>query len=130
MDVESIPYPDNSFDAVTIAFGYRNFPDHEKALKELYRVLVPGGSLYILEYSPMETPVIGNIYHWYLEKVMPKIAGMISGNTDAYTYLNKSIAEFFTPEQIVQQLKNADFPFVKHQKISLGIVNLYIATRQ
>lgn len=130
MDVVSIPYPDNSFDAITIAFGYRNFNDHKKALEELHRVLIPGGSLYVMEYSPVTTPLFGSVYHWYLEKVMPRIADIICGNPDPYTYLSRSISDFFTPEEIEQQFKDTGFPFVKKQKFTFGIVNLYIATRQ
>ncbi len=129
MDAEAIPHADESFDAVTIAFGIRNVNDRLKALREMNRVLVNGGQLCILEFSPITTPYIGKSYHWYLENVVPKISQLFGGQEDAYTYLAKSIQEFPSPQDFCKELKNAGFTFIRHESLTFGIANLYVAIK-
>ena len=129
MDAQEIPHGSETFDAVTIAFGIRNVEDRIKALKEMNRVLVSGGQLCILEFSPLTTPYIKTAYYWYLENVMPKIAKLFGEKEDAYQYLAKTIQEFPLPEDFYNEIKEAGFKFIRRKKLTFGIVNLYVAIK-
>jgi demethylmenaquinone methyltransferase/2-methoxy-6-polyprenyl-1,4-benzoquinol methylase len=93
-DSETIKFSDNSFDAVTVAFGVRNFQDLELGLKEIKRVLKPGGKLIVLEFTKPKLPVLKNFYSLYLNIIAPRIGRMISKSKDAYQYLNDSVQKF------------------------------------
>ncbi len=129
INAEEIPYDNNSFDAVTIAYGIRNVQERAKALKEMHRVLVCGGQLCILEFSPVKKPIFSTVYNFYLNKVMPKIVRLFTKNEDMYTYLADSIKAFPSPENFVQELKDAGFEFVQHKEQTFGISNHYIAIK-
>lgn len=128
-DARHLPLPDASVDAVTIAFGIRNVRPRAEALAEMHRVLVPGGRACVLEFAPVSTPLIGPAYHWYLKNVMPKLAHMVSGSTDAYDYFADTIANFPAPAAFRDELKKAGFPFVQHTPFTFGIANLHVAVK-
>ncbi len=129
IDVKSIPYPEASFDAVCIAFGIRNVDDRAKALQEMYRVLRPGGQLCVLEFAPLTIPVLGTSYHFYLEKILPKIAKLFGENEETYYYLSSSIKQYISAEEFCQEIKEAGYQYIRHEKLSLGIANLYNAIK-
>lgn len=93
-DVTALPYPTDSFDCASISFGIRNVGDPVKGLSEMARVVKPGGAVMVLEFGAIDNPVIGPIYKWYSEKALPKIGGWITGQPQAYDYLQKSSAAF------------------------------------
>lgn len=129
MDAQEIPYANESFDAVTIAFGIRNVEDRIKALKEMNRVLVTGGQLCILEFSPLTMPFAGKAYHWYLENILPKIAKTLGEQEDAYKYLAETIKNFPNPQIFSNEIREAGFNFIRHEALTCGIVNLYVAIK-
>ncbi len=129
MDVKEIPYPEASFDAVTIAFGIRNVDDRIKALKEIYRVLKPGGQVCVLEFAPLTIPILGACYHFYLEKIVPKIAKVFGEDEATYHYLSSSIKNYISAAKFCEELNVAGFKYIKHEKLSFGIANLYNAIK-
>ena len=97
-DAHNLKFQDNSFDAVTVAFGLRNMPGKQQALSEMRRVLKPSGKLIILEFSMPKNPIIRAIYLLYFRHILPKIGGLISGDYNAYRYLNQSVETFSSQE--------------------------------
>ena len=128
-DARHMPLPDGCADAVTIAFGIRNVRPRMEALREMHRLLVPGGRACILEFAPVSTPVFGPLYHWYLRRIMPKLAGLVSRSTSAYDYFADTIENFPKPEAFSDELREAGFAFVQHIPFTLGVANLHIAVR-
>ncbi|MEO8568124.1 MAG: bifunctional demethylmenaquinone methyltransferase/2-methoxy-6-polyprenyl-1,4-benzoquinol methylase UbiE [Ginsengibacter sp.] len=124
-DSEAIFYEDNSFDAVTVAFGVRNFQDLEKGLAEIYRVLKPGGKLVVLECSKPSLPVIKNLYNFYMKFVTPKIGKFISKNNDAYQYLNNSVQQFPEKKIFTHILNQLGYRHAFYKTLSLGICTIY-----
>ena len=108
-DSEAIFFADNSFDAVTVAFGVRNFENLEKGLSEIYRVLKPNGKLVVLEFSKPTSPVIKSPYKFYMKFITPKIGKLISKNNEAYKYLNNSVQQFPEKETFTNILKKGVF---------------------
>ena len=105
-DSEAILFDDNSFDAVTVAFGVRNFENLEKGFTEIKRVLRPGGKLVVLEFTKPSLPVIKQLYNVYMKFITPKIGKIISKNNDAYQYLNDSVLKFPEEEIFINILNN------------------------
>lgn len=97
-DAHHLAFKNNSFDVVTVAFGLRNMPRKEQALSEMMRVLKTGGRLIILEFSMPKNPIIKTLYLFYFRHILPKIGGFISGDYDAYRYLNQSVETFSSKE--------------------------------
>ncbi len=128
-DGEEIPAPSDTFHGCTVAFGVRNLGRVEKGLKEMHRVLRSGGKLLILEFSRPTNPVIKPLYSFYLNKVLPMVAGRISGDKEAYEYLASSIAAFYEPEELLSMMRNAGFFPVARKPISFGIVSMYIGIK-
>ena len=128
-DARALPLRDNSVDAVTVAFGIRNMQPRGAALAEIRRVLAPGGSLHVLEFAPVTAPLIGPVYHWYLERVMPVFAGLISGEADAFRYLCASIRDFPPPPVFARELEAAGFRPQAWDALSFGIVNIHRAAK-
>ncbi len=128
-DGEEIPAPDNKFWGCTVAFGVRNLSRTQQGLEEMHRVLKSGGKLLILEFSRPSNPFIKPLYNFYLEKILPKIAGMISGDKEAYEYLASSIAAFYEPEELMDMMKKAGFENPKRKTMTFGIVSLYIGIK-
>ncbi len=124
-DSETILFNSNSFDAVTVAFGVRNFEDLELGLSEIKRVLKPGGKLAILECSKPKTPIIKNFYHLYLNVITPFIGRLISKNKSAYQYLNESVQKFPEGEDFVQILNKLGYKNASCKTLSLGISSIY-----
>lgn len=128
-DGEEIPAADNIFWGCTVAFGVRNLSRTQVGLNEMHRVLKPGGKLLVLEFSRPTNPVIKPLYNFYLNKVLPKIAGMISGDKEAYEYLASSIAAFYEPAKLLEMMRKAGFSTVEQKPLTFGIVTLYIGVK-
>jgi len=125
-DGMALPLPDRSFDAVTISFGLRNMADRHKALKEMHRVLRPGGRLYVLEFSQ---PFFWfrPFYYAYLKFFLPVVAGVVTGDRSAYEYLCGSIEEFPGRAGLSAEIRRAGFDAVKATPLTCGIVALHEA---
>ena len=126
-DARALPLPDNSVDAVTVAFGIRNMTPRELALSEIRRVLVPGGRLHVLEFAPVTVPVVGPLYHWYLERIMPLMAGLVSGKSEAFRYLCASIRDFPPPPAFARELEAAGLHAQAWDSLNCGIANIHRA---
>ena len=128
-DGEEIPAASEKFWGVTVAFGVRNLARTEKGLAEMWRVLKPGGKLLILEFSRPRNAFIKPIYNFYLNNVLPKIAGLVSGDKEAYEYLASSIAKFYEPEELLAMMKTAGFSRQYCRPLTMGIVTLYVGIK-
>ncbi len=129
---EFLPYSDNCIHGVTIAFGLRNFSDREKGLREIHRVLVKDGSLVILEFHPKtDGKWSDNIFaNTYLNRILPFLGGLVSGDVPAYKYLNTSSRHFWTVSHLHTFLKHAGFHSVKHWGMMAKAVTLTIARKE
>lgn len=123
-DSETINFPDNTFDAVTVAFGVRNFENLEKGLTEINRVLKPGGRLVVLEFSKPWLPGFSALCKWYIGKLSPAIAGTVS-NKQAYQYLNSSIQAFPEGKAFTAVLTKTGFNQTQCKPLTFGICSIY-----
>lgn len=130
-DAEHLPFPDASFDAVTCAFGVRNFVHLEQGLNEMLRVLKPGGQLVILELATPDSPLVKPFYNLYTRRIIPWLGSRIAGNREAYTYLPASIERFPKGDAFLEKIRNSQFPILNcHQrKLTFGVCRLYTASR-
>ncbi|MBC7421560.1 MAG: bifunctional demethylmenaquinone methyltransferase/2-methoxy-6-polyprenyl-1,4-benzoquinol methylase UbiE [Bdellovibrio sp.] len=125
-DVTQLQYANQQFDIVSISFGIRNVGDPIKALKEMARVCKPGGRVMVLEFGQMSTPVIKDLYKFYSEKVLPVLGGLITGQKEAYDYLQKSSAQFPCREGFISLMDQADcFSSSTYVPVSFGIAYVY-----
>jgi len=124
-DSEAINFPDNTFDAVTVAFGVRNFQHLEAGLTEIKRVLKPGGKLVVLEFSKPTSPLVRLIYNFYMKMVTPNMGKLFSKNGAAYAYLDASIQKFPEGKAFVTVLNSIDYKNTYHKKLTLGICSIY-----
>ena len=124
-DGENLRFTDGTFDRVTIAFGIRNFEDRLKGLREMFRVLKPGGRLVLLELSRPENKVIRWLYDIYFLRIMPVIGGKVSGDKAAYAYLPASVKTFPGKKEFSAMMAQAGFNNVRHKAFSLGICRMY-----
>lgn len=124
-DSEDIPFEDNYFDAITVAFGVRNFENLEKGLDEMKRVLKKGGQAVVLEFSKPKSFPIKQIYNLYFHKILPKIGQSISNDSAAYTYLPESVEAFPEGEAFEAILKKVGFTFKKTYPLFFGIASIY-----
>ncbi len=124
-DASAIAVQDNIFDAATMAFGIRNVVDVSRALREIHRVLKPEGRGLILEFSLPRSPVFRTIYLFYFRHVLPRIGALISGDRQAYRYLNQSVESFPQGEGFCELMAEAGFNNVQAFPLSLGIATLY-----
>ena len=124
-DATKLPFADNSFEAVTMSFGLRNVVEPKKALAELYRVTKPGGRIVICEFSTPPVAPIRAGYNFYLRKVMPIVAKYSSSNTQAYTYLADSIADWPNQATLASWIREAGFMNVAYRNLTAGVVALH-----
>lgn len=124
-DSENLPFPTNSFNAVTVSFGVRNFAHLDIGLSDMCRVLKPGGVVAVLEFSmPRRFPVV-QLYKFYFLKMLPFFGKMFSGHSDAYTYLPESVLQFPSGEKFLKLMEDAGFSNVKEKRLSFGIASIY-----
>ncbi len=128
-DAMAIPLADRSVDAVTIAFGIRNVQDPRMTLREVARVMKPGGRVAILEFSTPQLLGIRQAYLWYFRHVLPRVGRLISRHGEAYSYLPASVDGFAAPHDFVAQLEAAGFAAARAVPLTLGVVYLYVAQR-
>lgn len=124
---EAIPHPDNTFDGITIAFGIRNVVEREAGLREMCRVLKPGGRAVVLEFSQPNNRIFGAVYDFYFNRILPFVAGLLSTRS-AYRYLPDSVAAFPQREEFKAMLEHAGFNKVRYRDLTFGIATVYVAT--
>jgi len=129
-DSEHIEFPDHSFDAVTVAFGVRNFEQLGKGLDELFRVLKKGGILCVLEFSKPRNPLVRFFYNFYSNRIMPGIGKMVSGDPAAYTYLPDSVEGFPDGEKFITFMKNSGFGKIREYRLTFGIATIYTGKKE
>ena len=127
-DALGLPFPDGSFDALTIAFGLRNLQDPLRGLHEMRRVLKPGGVMVILEFSKPIVPVFKHAFAFYFRYVLPKFGALISGNGRAYQYLPDSVRKFPAQRELLDLMRSAGFKDPAYRNLSGGIAALHWAT--
>ena len=128
-DAMTLPVRDEAFDVVTVAFGLRNMASWPDALREMSRVLRPGGHLVVLDFSLPRLRMLRPFYVFYLENIMPRIAGLITGRREAFEYLCRSIESFPSGEQMEALIVANGFAAATSKPLSLGIATLYSATK-
>ena len=130
-NAEALPFPDDSFDAVTCAFGIRNFVHLEKGLEEMTRVLKPGGRMVILELSTPDSRLIRPFYNFYTKRIIPLLGQKIAGNRDAYTYLPESIERFPKGKAFLSILQNPQFQIrnPRQRKLFFGVCRMYVCDK-
>jgi demethylmenaquinone methyltransferase/2-methoxy-6-polyprenyl-1,4-benzoquinol methylase len=128
-NAEALPFPDRSFDAVTIAFGIRNVPRIAAALAEAYRVLRHGGRFLCLEFSTADLPGLAALYDLYSFNVIPALGQAVAGDTESYRYLVESIRRFPRPQQFAEMMRAAGFARVSFQQMTGGVVALHSGWR-
>lgn len=128
-DSEALPFADEQFDAVTVAFGVRNFENLEQGLREMLRVLKPGGKLVVLEFSQPRLPGVRKVYNGYLRLVAPKVGKMISSSREAYQYLNDSVKAFPEGKAFTDILDSCGYATPRLSRLSLGICSLYTGVK-
>ena len=127
-DALNLPFPQHSFDLVTLAFGLRNFADRPKGLSEIYRVLQPGGTFALLEFSPPPFPW-KFFWNFYLFYFMPWIAQLLSRQGDSFRYLARSISQFPAPSDLCHELQQAGLKLLFARSMSLGLVRLTVTRK-
>ena len=127
---ENIDFQDDTFDAVFVAFGVRNFSDRIKGLGEVLRVLKPNGSLFVLELSEPQNVIVRWFYNLYFKNILPFIGKKISGNGAAYRYLQQTVENFPMPKEFMKILQNIGYQDVKHKAYSCGLCRLYQAKKK
>jgi len=124
-NAEELPYPDKSFDCVTIAFGIRNVPRIDRALAEAHRVLKIGGRFLCLEFSAVDVPGLDALYELYSFKLIPRIGQAVTGDREAYQYLVESIRKFPRPQAFARMIEQAGFRRVTFRQMTGGVVALH-----
>ena len=128
-DTLSLPFPDNSLDVVSTAFGFRNLANYVRGLAEMRRVLKPGGTLAILEFSRINLPVIGPLFRFYFRQILPRIGALISGVSGPYQYLPDSVSRFPDQLALVQMMRDAGFANVNYRNFFLGSAALHLGQK-
>ena len=128
-DGMNLSFADETFDAVTIAFGLRNFSNWEDGLKELQRILKTGGKLVILEFSAPIIPGFKELFHFYFTRILPKIGGVVSGSRGAYEYLSESVARFPDQKGLMKMMLENGFSDVEYKNLTGGIAAIHIGTK-
>lgn len=125
-DGTALPYEDHAFDAVTIAYGLRNFADPDAGLREFRRVLRPGGRLVVLEFPPPPEGAFGALFRGYFTAFLPRLGGWVSGKRSAYAYLPKSVLAFFPPHDLAARMEAAGFEAVRYRLQTFGVSALHV----
>jgi demethylmenaquinone methyltransferase/2-methoxy-6-polyprenyl-1,4-benzoquinol methylase len=128
-DSENIPFEENKFDAVTVAFGVRNFENLKRGLSEILRVLKPGGMVVVLEFSKPSKFPFKQVYNFYFRFILPKIGSIVSNDKAAYTYLPKSVEAFPDGEDFLHILHDVGFKNTQCSSLTFGISSIYIGTK-
>jgi len=128
-DALELPFCDDSFDVVGIAFGIRNIPDRERALKEMLRVTVPGGAVMVLEMTFIQNPLFKVLYHVYLNHILPRLAKRFSPNPAAYHYLADSIMNFPQPDAFAAIMEKAGMVNVTQYPLTFGVTYLHVGIK-
>jgi demethylmenaquinone methyltransferase/2-methoxy-6-polyprenyl-1,4-benzoquinol methylase len=128
-DGTRLPFPEASFDAVTIAFGIRNIPRRIQAMAEMHRVLAPGGRVYILEFTTPENPWVRRLYGLYLRSLLPALGGMVSGDSSSYKYLADTILEFPAPPAFRAEMRDAGFRAARSHALTHGIAWVHVGEK-
>jgi demethylmenaquinone methyltransferase/2-methoxy-6-polyprenyl-1,4-benzoquinol methylase len=121
-----LPLPDASFDLLTVAFGFRNFTNYQRGLREMRRVLKPGGILAMLEFSTPPNPIFRAFYRCYSRQILPRIGGLVSGSADAYRYLPESVRRFPDAPGLAAEMRAAGFRAVEFDLLTFGVVALHL----
>ena len=127
VDAQDIPYPDESYDIVTMAYGIRNMPDRPAALAEMYRVLKPGGALVCLEFSTPPNPAWRALYRFYLRHLIPFWGGLVTGDKSGFVYLSQSIQAFPDQAGLARLMEEAGFSNVTWRNYTGGIAAVHVA---
>jgi len=127
-DAEHLPFPDQTFDRVSVAFGLRNMTHKDQALREMQRVLKPGGKLLVLEFSRVAQP-LQKAYDWYSFEVLPRLGRMVAGDADSYRYLAESIRMHPDQEALKTLMKDSGFGHVDFHNLSAGVVALHVGIK-
>lgn len=128
-NAQKLPYPDNEFDLATIGFALRNVEDIEKTLKEMARVVKPGGRVISLEFTQPDNRLFRRIYYTYFFKILPAVGGLISRNKDAYSYLPRSVARFPSKTELKEIMERAGLGDVEIYSLTGGIVAVHIGVK-
>lgn len=126
---ETLPFLDESFDAVTVAFGLRNIPDRERGLREMARVLKAGRRAVVLEFTTPPGRLFRGVYLWYFHRVLPRIGGLISGHPSAYAYLPASVTDFPSPEDLSTLMRKIGFTEVSYRFLTMGIAAIHVGVK-
>ena len=126
---ENIDFEDGTFDAAMVAFGIRNFSDREQGLKEILRVLKPNGTLIILELSEPRNAMVRWFYNLYFKNILPLIGKRVSGNANAYSYLQQTVEKFPMPTEFMDMLAFCGYKELKHKALSCGLCRIYQAKK-
>ena len=124
-DALSLPFADNSFDAVTIAFGLRNLSNFADGLRELARLLKPGGRLVVLEFSSPVIPGFRGLFNFYFTRILPRIGGAVSGSQGAYEYLTNSVSKFPDQKDLAELIRSSGFESVEYTNLTGGIAAIH-----
>jgi len=129
-DTQSLPFPDNHFQIVSVAFGLRNVADTDRGLREMARVCQPGGRVAVLEFSMPRWQPFKAIYGWYFRNILPRIGQWLARNSSsAYNYLPESVGEFPAGEQLVERMKSAGLKTVRYYGFTGGVATLYVGEK-
>ncbi len=128
-DSESIQFPDQSFDAATVAFGVRNFEHLDSGLDELFRILKKGGTICILEFSKPRNKLVKFGYKCYSKWLMPAIGRLVSGDRSAYTYLPESVEKFPDGEKFITFMRESGFEQIQEYRLTFGIATIYLGKK-
>jgi demethylmenaquinone methyltransferase/2-methoxy-6-polyprenyl-1,4-benzoquinol methylase len=129
-DAENMKFETGYFDAVTVAFGVRNYENLLKGLKEMHRVLRPGGKVAILEFSKPSAFPVKNLYNFYFKNILPNIGKKVSKNDEAYTYLPESVQQFPEGRNFMKVMKEAGFTQISQERLTFGIATLYTGLKK
>jgi demethylmenaquinone methyltransferase/2-methoxy-6-polyprenyl-1,4-benzoquinol methylase len=128
-DALRMPFADGSFDLVTTAFGFRNLANYEDGLREIFRVLRPGGTVAILEFTEPPPGLMGDLYRWYFRHVLPRIGAFLSGDGKAYSYLPASVSRFFRPAELAALMTAVGYQGAEYRVWTFGTVALHVGVR-